>query len=545
MKWFEDAISDLVRQRGMVAAWELAAAAAIIPYLAGPAFTTWLQPDAGASSYTLAISLAFTIALLAGLRAALTAVQASAGLETHFGSRSDVTRTLTTAAPPEGAPDRSASTGLPLRDALKSVIETHDYAAEPGLLGLVRFANCPAMIAFDAVAARRVMRSFGRRFETAVACTRPVAQINDDTFAIWFAGREAEPIAEAELKSIAYVLAQEIVDGDLTVAPDIHVGSAWLSAETDTLAGLISCAQAALTPLKRFAPVQRAPGLQPQLDGLAERFAMEQALRRAVREGQLSLRYQPFIDAAAGRVAGAEVLLRWRHPVLGDVPPARFVPLLEETGLIHEIGLWTFNNACRQLREWRAAGQSELHLAVNLSAVQLQNASLKPLLERTVAAHGLSPHDVELELTETAAMEDQVRTVELFHELRQLGFGIAIDDFGNGHSNLNYLKNLPFTKLKIDREFVTHVDSRPGSRAICNALVELGAGLGISVLAEGVERREEVATLMRLGCHVFQGFHFARPLTASDLTAKLLDPAWGASLRVASPRAGLEECLAS
>ena len=148
------------------------------------------------------------------------------------------------------------------------------------------------------------------------------------------------------------------------------------------------------------------------------------------------------------------------------------------------------------------------------------------MFDRIVASHGLRPADIELELTETAAMEDRSRTIELFQELRAEGFGIAIDDFGNGHSNLSYLKGLPFTKLKIDREFISHVDTDSGSEAICKALIELGRGLGISVLAEGVERHEEVATLRRLGCHVFQGFYFARPMSADQVTEKLSDPDW-------------------
>ena len=158
--------------------------------------------------------------------------------------------------------------------------------------------------------------------------------------------------------------------------------------------------------------------------------------------------------------------------------------------------------------------------------MQLQEPTLKASITRIVASHGLVPSDVELELTETAAMENREATVGLFQELRALGFGIAIDDFGNGHSNFGYLRSLPFTKLKIDREFVTDIDTRIGSQAICKSLVELGAGLDITILAEGVERLEEVSTLRRLGCHLFQGYYFDRPQTAADFTAKLGDADW-------------------
>ena len=522
MTWLEGFIAQLVRTRGPAAVWEVAGAAAIAPYVVVFPSSAPFHLGASHTPIAVAVSLAFSLFVLASLRGALFTMQ-----PTQFGKATpgaDAGDTLT-GRTISIVPDRSPTTGLPVRDAIRMSVEDHDIATGPALLGLIRFANHSAMMAFNPSAARGVMLEFGHRFEAAVGPGRHAAQIDEDTLGILFVRPESRESAESQLKSIAYVLSQEIVDAHMTVAPDIHAGSAWLASAADTFPGLLGAAQSSLAPLKNFGQA-RTQASKATPESLAQRFAIEQALRRAVREGQLSLRYQPFIDAASGRVAGAEALLRWRHPTLGDVSPTRFVPLLEETGLIHEIGLWTLNSACRQLREWRDGGQHDFRLAINLSAIQLQNRSLRPLIERTVASHGLVPADIELELTETAAMEDEERTVGLFQELRAQGFGIAIDDFGSGHSNLSYLKNLPFTKLKIDREFVSHVDTRAGSQAICKALVELGAGLGISVLAEGVERHEEVVTLRRLGCHVFQGFYFATPLTAADLTAKLGDEDW-------------------
>lgn len=519
--WFERSFAQMVCARGAVGVWEVAALAAVWPYVAAPAFMQWGRIDAAASPYTTALSLCITLTLLVGLRAALDRLVQPAA-QPGWTQMSDPSATLPVVRPPS-APAPAA--GLFNRATLQGLVEDRDVTS-PAVLGVIRFANHAPMVAFDAAAAARVMTVFARRLESAIAAKRPAAQIGEDSFAILFDGPGHGDGAEAELGSIAYVLTQEITEGELTVAPDIHVGLARFPEDADTWAGLSSRAGMSAIPLKRFQMAGVAQGARTPGDTPAERFVMEQALRRAVRDGQLSLRYQPFVDTAEGRVAGAEVLLRWRHPVLGEVPPASFVPLLEDTGLIHEIGLWTLNSACRQLSVWRGGGQANFRLAINLSAIQLQTPQLKSVIARTVASHGLAPSDVELELTETAAMEDQVRTIEQLQSLRALGFGIAIDDFGKGHSNLGYLKDLPVTKLKIDREFVDRIDTRASSRAICKAMVELASGLGMSVLAEGVERIEEVETLKRLGCHTFQGFHFARPLTAGEFTQKLADPDW-------------------
>jgi EAL domain-containing protein (putative c-di-GMP-specific phosphodiesterase class I) len=408
------------------------------------------------------------------------------------------------------------------REDLIAHLDGLDLTGGAGQIGIIRFANHAPMVAFDASGARRVMELFSQRL-TSAAGRRLVVQLTDDACGIWLdLSHEA---AVDELKSLGYVSSQEVTGFDLTVAPDIQLGLMSFPAEGHNARSAISHALATCSPLRTFAKrVRHGRALEDESPAL--QFAMEQALRRAVRAGELSLRYQPLIDTSAGCVGGAEVLLRWRHPVFGDVSPAVFVPLLERAQLIHEIGLWTLNSACRQLSQWRTAGYPHLKLAINLSTVQLQEPTLKDAITRVVASHGLVPSDVELELTETAAMESRDETAALFQDLRSKGFGIALDDFGNGHSNFAYLRSLPFSKLKIDREFVSHIDTRPGSQAICKSLLELGAGLGIAVLAEGVERAEEVTCLRKLGCHLFQGYYFDRPQTADDFTARLTDVDW-------------------
>ncbi len=519
MTWLRRSFAQRVRVlRGAAGVHEVAVAAAIWPYIVAPLMGGWTQLDPATAPFTSAFSLLVTLILLAGLRWGFEAVPGQSS-NLNLIDQADPEKTITTPA----SPQLTTTSNLPGRNLIKDIVDRRDPNDAVSSFCVVKFANHAPMVAYNATAAHRVSEAFAKRL-CAAASRRPLAQLDDDSYGVWFDSGSRDAVV-AELSAIAYVLAQEIEDPDLTVAPDIHVGLVRFPTDADNAAALITQALTNAAPLKRFeAGAPRSVSCISESP--AERFAMEQALRRAVRDGGLSLRYQPLVDTANGTVAGAEVLLRWRDPIIGDVSPALFVPLLEETGLIHEIGLWTLNTACRQLSQWKRAGQPGIRLAINLSAIQLQNASLKSVIVRTVASHGLAPSDIELELTETAAMEDRGRTVVLFQELRELGFGIAIDDFGSGHSNLAYLKDLPFTKLKIDREFVSHVDTRPGSQAICKALVELGAGLGISVLAEGVERHEEVAVLRRLGCQSFQGYFFARPQTAEDFTAKLGDAEW-------------------
>jgi EAL domain-containing protein (putative c-di-GMP-specific phosphodiesterase class I) len=212
--------------------------------------------------------------------------------------------------------------------------------------------------------------------------------------------------------------------------------------------------------------------------------------------------------------------------VLGLLAPDRFMAILERSPMMSEVGLWVLNAACREARAWREQGLGDLRVAVNLSIVQCRDPRLSDMVLRTLQRHGLPPSALELELTETAAMEDAEHIRRLFGDLRSHGVSVAIDDFGTGYSSLSYLKNLPFSKLKIDREFASDVDRRRDSRAICAALIALARGLGIAVLAEGVETREEMETLREMGCRLFQGFFFAQPMDGPSFAAALHDPAW-------------------
>ncbi|HTK34135.1 MAG TPA: bifunctional diguanylate cyclase/phosphodiesterase [Caulobacteraceae bacterium] len=429
---------------------------------------------------------------------------------------------------------RHPVTGLPTREPLLARLTEETARGDAaGVLGVIRFGNYDELAAFDQVRADRTLAAFAKRLEGAIQPGRALAQVNGDSFAVWIADAAGQQAAAREFQALVYVLSQDLGDGDTKIGPDVGIGAAVFPADAADPPTLLTRAFAAV-PKQGQRVDSRLVFYSPQAsDAARQRFAMEQGLRQAIARDQFLLHYQPVFDLAQGRAVGAEALLRWRHPELGLVSPDRFVPILEQSGLMEEVGLWVLNAACRQARAWEDQGLADLKMSVNLSARQCHDPAFATVILRVVERHGLRPEALELELTETAAMEDADRTRALLGELRSMGMGVALDDFGAGYSSLSYLKNLPFSKLKIDREFVTSVDRQRNSRAICAALIELARGLEITVLAEGVETREEVETLRELGCTVFQGFYFARPMPAAEFGPAISDPAWRRAL--ASP----------
>jgi EAL domain-containing protein (putative c-di-GMP-specific phosphodiesterase class I)/GGDEF domain-containing protein len=419
---------------------------------------------------------------------------------------------------------RHPLTGFAIRESLVAAI-AEDLAGDPPptILGAIRFVDHGRLSAFDPATADAALRRLSERLAASLGPSRPIAHVDRDCFAIWFRGTEAEA-AIVELKALCYALEAEIEAGEMAIVPEIGMGIARYPDDAREPAALIN--HALVSFARRGAIAAAADAVADPFLVARERFALEQDLRHAIDREQFAMVFQPVVDLAKGRMVGAEALLRWHHPEAGMVSPAKFIPILEDADLIDEIGRWTLNAACREARRWQRHGVKGIRVAVNLSATQLRDPNLKTVIERTLERHRLQPQALELELTETAAAEDAERTFALFGALRTLGVKLAIDDFGSGYSSLRYLKNLPFDKLKIDREFVVDVDKHKDSQAICRSLIELTRGLGLEVLAEGVENREEVRTLVRLGCNIFQGFYFSEPITSEQYMKTALDLRW-------------------
>ncbi|HEX7052403.1 MAG TPA: EAL domain-containing protein [Burkholderiales bacterium] len=248
---------------------------------------------------------------------------------------------------------------------------------------------------------------------------------------------------------------------------------------------------------------------------------MEAALRQALRNGEFVLHYQPRIDAASARVTGAEALLRWQHPAWGLVEPARFVPLLEEMGLIVPVGAWVLEQACREARAWQDAGAGALRVSVNISARQFRAETLVDTVRAALAASALPPALLELELTESLLVDDAERAIETMTRLKALGVALSIDDFGTGYSSLSYLKRFPIDHLKIDRSFVRDLAASGKDAAIFDAITALARSLGIGVIAEGVEESWQAELLRGRECTELQGHLFGRPMPAAALAALL------------------------
>lgn len=411
---------------------------------------------------------------------------------------------------PERTDDRRGqthgTTGLPTREPLIERM-VQDRA---GTLGVIVFADYDRLCAFDPQLGERAVRQFASRILRMVGEHHLLAQVDRCHFALWFGPEIAPHLAETQLDAIAYALGSPLSDEEGGLIPETRVRHAAYRGAPETPQGLL------VRLLAACAVKQTLPATIRVDDQLVERerddYAMEQELRAALANGEFALHYQPQIDCSTGRLGGAEALLRWNSPERGMVSPGVFVPMLESAGLIEEVGLWTLNTAIRDCGSWSARKLGRLTVAVNVSSHQLTHAGLHRRIARMLESHGLPARQLEIELTESAAAADVGRAARLFDQIRASGVRIAIDDFGTGFSSLSALRALRFDKIKIDREFVTHVDSRRDSQAICQSVIALARGLGTRILAEGVERREEYLWLRQHGCTEFQGFYFSRPL---------------------------------
>jgi diguanylate cyclase (GGDEF)-like protein len=248
---------------------------------------------------------------------------------------------------------------------------------------------------------------------------------------------------------------------------------------------------------------------------------IETALRRALKNEEFVLHYQPRVSAATGRATGAEALLRWKHPEWGLVEPARFVPLLEETGLIVPVGAWVLAEACRQAVAWQAAGLPPLRVSVNLSSRQFRSEALVEAVSEALRSSSLAPQLLDLELTESLLIENVDHAMGVMGKLKAIGTAISIDDFGTGYSSLGYLKRFPIDSLKIDKSFVRDIATSPKDAAIVNAISALARSLGIGLVAEGVEEPWQVEFLRARHCTEMQGYLFSRPLPVEPLAAAL------------------------
>ena len=269
---------------------------------------------------------------------------------------------------------------------------------------------------------------------------------------------------------------------------------------------------------------------------ITERVALQEGILKALEEqaqleldAQFSLVYQPLVRVLEcngrgirTRTVGTECLLRWKHPEWGAISPGRFIPLAEENGLIIPIGNWVFYRAVEQIKRWRESGLNGLYMSVNLSPVQFKDARLVEYIEHLVGSQNIPPDALQLEITETAVMEDPDESLKKIEALREFGIRLSIDDFGTGYSSLGYLKNLRVDTLKIDKSFIDSVTHDTYDQGIVKAVVSMARSLGMEVLAEGVETKEQVEFLFKTGCYKLQGYYFSKPLATADFDTYIM-----------------------
>jgi len=360
-----------------------------------------------------------------------------------------------------------------------------------------------------------VLCAFARRVAAGASQNAVVGRVDGDEIAIVLTDSTTEEI-QAVCRGIHEQLDHPFGAGDKELSLTVSIGTATFPFDGDSAERLLRCAKAATRRAYQLGG-RRSQVFFPALtiDSI-QQMELDQSLRRALEREEFFLVFQPQIRLEDGALEGLEVLLRWKKD--GDVLPAwSFIPRLEESALMVPVGQWVIDRSLAQLKEWREHGLNPGRLAVNVGARQLSDELFVSNVRRSLCLHGISPESLDIEITETAAMQNVETSVHILEELRDLGAEISIDDFGTGYSSLNYLKHFTITGLKIDRSFVSDL---PGSRtgaAIVHSMISTAKALDLRLVAEGVETEAQAVWLRQAGCASAQGFLFAKPMTADDV----------------------------
>ncbi len=376
----------------------------------------------------------------------------------------------------------------------------------------------------------RLLQIVAARLQAAVRPVDTVARLGGDEFALLLLPERggAAPRAE-QLQRVLDSLAAPLVLDGTELFLSASAGIAAFPTDSKEPGVLAERADMAMFRAKEMGGNQYQFYTAAMNERLGERLQIESALRTALERREFELHYQPQVDSSTGRIMGMEALIRWRHPEMGMVAPNRFIPLAEETGQILAVGHWVLRTACRQLRDWQKDGRRDLRIAVNVSARQLAEPDFVQGVAEVLADTGLAPRCLELELTESAVMNDVAHATAVMHELKKLGVKLAIDDFGTGYSSLAHLKRFEIDVLKIDQTFVRDLTVDPDDAAIVTTIIALADNLGLEVISEGVETQEQLDFLLRHGCRHMQGYFFGRPLPAEGFLALLLQDEAAAS----------------
>lgn len=357
------------------------------------------------------------------------------------------------------------------------------------------------------------------RLVAAVAETGFVARLGGDEFAVMLP-ECVDPLAINAVTTRIFEVLQAPFDvAGQSIFVDTSIGIAMAPKDASCVDKLLSCADLALYSAKGQGGGVRTFFARAMQNTSEQRQRLGTELRLALANGEFELLYQPQIALTDSSLAGVEALLRWHHPQHGMLLPHSFIGVLEDSPIAEEVGDWIVDQACAAAAKWAKVGLADLRVGVNLFSAQLRSGRLCNVVTSALNRHGISADRLELEITENTVLRHNNQSTNALKKLRSLGVGIALDDFGTGYASLSLLQNFPLTRLKIDKGFVARIDRKAGDAAIVRAVIGMATGLGLSVIAEGVETVGQEAALVQLGCEEAQGFRYGRPMTETTITA--------------------------
>ncbi|HQS56838.1 MAG: hypothetical protein B7Y56_02290 [Gallionellales bacterium 35-53-114] len=387
------------------------------------------------------------------------------------------------------------------------------------LLDIDRFKNINDTLGHEA--GDKLLREISARLQTGVREGDTIARLGGDEFTLIFPDltdvQDVVHMAEGILQRLSLPL---LIEGH-EVFTSASIGITLYPQDTNDEDSLVKFADSAMYHAKSQGRNNYQFYSRDMTTRIQERMTLETEMRKALERGEFFLNYQPQVDITTGRITGMETLIRWRNAAGKIIPPAQFIALAEETGLIVHIGEWVMRTACRQLKAWNDAGHTDLLLAVNVASRQFHDPHFLPAVKEIIATSGISAQCLELEITEGILLKYSEEIRSTFLQLRDTGVKLAIDDFGTGYSSLSYLKRFPIDRLKIDQSFVRDISIDADDLAIVKAIIALARSLKLQVIAEGVETGTQLALLRAEGCQEYQGYFFARPMSAEAITALL------------------------
>jgi len=413
-------------------------------------------------------------------------------------------------------------TGLPGRREFQEAVQQALRRCNPRrdvlavlLLDIDRFKTVNETL--GTVAGDFLLRTIARRLEQSPGI-EALARYGEDSFALLLVGCSNQDDVRRHAAAILRAASDRHDLGGADLFSTASVGVSLYPWDGEEANALLRNAEIAMYTAKQRG--RNRVELYSPVTGVHDfaQLELKTGLSRVLERGELEVLYQLKVAADSGETRGVEALLRWRHPTMGRIPPARFIPLAEETGLILAIGEWVLDNACRQTVIWHDLGFTRVRLAVNVSGVQFRESDFVDKVARVLDRTFLRPTDLELEITESVAMDDVAATRARLREIEAMGVRVAIDDFGTGYSSLAYLKTLPIHTLKIDKSFVSNLATHDRDAAIVRTVIALASNLGLEVVAEGVERAEHASFLREHGCDLLQGYLYGEPMPAEAVT---------------------------